>query len=48
MVSRLKGEKSEGGCEANLRAGETSGLTNPYPSLYPEPLLTREGILSNV
>jgi hypothetical protein len=33
MVSRLKGEKSEGGCGASLLAGETSGLTNPYPSL---------------
>src|SRR4030066_1042478 len=32
MVSRLKGEKSEGGCEASFLAGETSGLTNPYPS----------------
>src|SRR4030042_6006996 len=33
MVSRLKGEKSEGGCEASFLAGERSGLTNPYPSL---------------
>src|SRR4030042_2160417 len=32
MVSRLKGEKSEEGCEASFLAGETSGLTNPYPS----------------
>jgi len=31
MVSRLKGEKSEGGCEASFLAGETSGLTNPIP-----------------
>jgi hypothetical protein len=33
MVSRLKGEKSEGGCEASFLAGETSGLTNLNPSL---------------
>src|SRR4030042_2646864 len=33
MVSRLKGEKSEGGCGASFLAGETSGLRNPYPSL---------------
>ena len=32
-VSRLKGEKSEGGCEASFLAGETSGLTNLNPSL---------------
>jgi len=31
MVSRLNGEKSEGGCEASFLAGETSGLTNPIP-----------------
>src|SRR3990170_3048123 len=31
MVSRLKGEKSEGGCGARFLAGETSGLTNPIP-----------------
>src|SRR4030042_4453941 len=34
MVSRPKGEKSEGGCGASFRAGETSGLTNPARSLY--------------
>jgi len=34
MVSRLKGEKSEEGCEASFLAGETSGLTNPIPEPY--------------
>jgi hypothetical protein len=36
MVSRLKGEKSEGGCEASFLAGETSGLTNPIPEPFAE------------
>jgi len=30
-VSRPKGEKSEGGCEARFLAGEPSGLTNHIP-----------------
>jgi sugar/nucleoside kinase (ribokinase family) len=34
MVSRLQGEKSEGGCEASFLAGETSGLTNPIPEPF--------------
>jgi hypothetical protein len=34
MVSRLKGEKSEGGCGASFLAGETSGLTTLNPSLF--------------
>src|SRR4030042_7202767 len=48
MVSRLKGEKSEGGCGASFLAGETSGLTslNPSPS-HPAHPLSGGGFLSN-